>query len=310
MLENPTTKITLLGCNSDIGAEKNNSLLSTKRAEEVKNYLVNVWKISSDRIKLESRGLPAKASLPKDEADKIAENRRVEILSDEYEILKPVFIEKIDRTANPPIARFKQSANSEIGLKNWEVTAYQTSDPTNKYISSGTSQLLQTVDWKLDNFQKIIPKFPEPLLYSLKLTDSKGNEKFIDSKTLPIKVVTLQEKKKEMLGDYEIERFSLILFDFDKANIEGNNQKIIDFIKTRIKPNSEVEISGYTDRTGEEDYNKKLSSMRAEQTKKALGTSAAKAQGFGEEKLIYDNELPEGRFYCRTIEITVRTKKE
>jgi flagellar motor protein MotB len=50
--------------------------------------------------------------------------------------------------------------------------------------------------------------------------------------------------------------------------------------------------------------------MRAEQTKKALGTSAAKAQGFGEEKLIYDNELPEGRFYCRTIEITVRTKKE
>jgi hypothetical protein len=30
-------------------------------------------------------------------------------------------------------------------------------------------------------------------------------------------------------------------------------------------------------------------------------------EGMGERELIYNNELPEGRFYCRTVTITVET---
>jgi outer membrane protein OmpA-like peptidoglycan-associated protein len=308
MREHPNAKITLIGCNSGINLEKNNIALSKKRAETVKEYLVNVWSISPDRIIVKERNLPEKASTPIDEPDKIAENRRVEIYSDEEEILKPVFIEKIDRTATPPIARFKPSANSEAGLKNWEVEAWQNSAPENKFIKSGDTLVPQFIDWKMEQYQKIIPKSPEPIYYSLKLVDVKNSETIITQKTLPVEVLTISKKRIERIGDYEIEKFSLILFDFDKADIKGNNQKIIEFISSRIKPESEIEIKGYTDRTGDEAYNQKLSERRAIATKNALKRSDALAKGIGEQELLYDNDLPEGRFYCRTVQVIVKTK--
>jgi outer membrane protein OmpA-like peptidoglycan-associated protein len=140
------------------------------------------------------------------------------------------------------------------------------------------------------------------------LKDEKGNEFISNEKTIKIDLVTIQEKRKEMLGDFEIERFSLILFDFDKANIDGNNKNIVEFIKNRIKTNSEIEITGYTDRTGEAQYNKNLSTKRSENTKKALGIESAIFNGLGSEVTLYNNNLPEGRFYCRTVNVLVKTK--
>lgn len=308
LTENPSAKLTLIGCNADLGDEKNNIELSQKRAEAVRDYLLNVWNIDKKRITLEKRNLPAKASTPFDEPDKIAENRRVEFYSDNYEILKPIFIEKIDRTANPPVVRFKADVNAEAGLKGWQTEAYQNSDIDNKFISQGKSDLPQQIDWQLEYNQKTIPKSPEPIVYKLELEDVWGNKKIIDNQTLPINVISIRNKRIEKQGDYEIERYSLILFDFDKAAIEGNNQKIIDFIKNRIKPDSEIEISGYTDRTGEADYNKSLSERRSLSAKSALKRNDAVASGIGEEQLLYNNDLPEGRFYCRTVNIVVKTK--
>ena len=37
--------ITLTGCNSNFGSEKSNLELSEKRAETIKNYLTDVWKL-------------------------------------------------------------------------------------------------------------------------------------------------------------------------------------------------------------------------------------------------------------------------
>ncbi len=141
MLANPTAKITLIGCNSDQGAEKGNIELSRKRAEEVKSYLTTVWNIADDRITIQTRNLPQKASTPTNEPDKIAENRRVEIISDNEKITEPIFIEKIDRTTNPPIVRFKLEADAEAGLKNWDVKAYQNFDKENRFEYSKLGQI-------------------------------------------------------------------------------------------------------------------------------------------------------------------------
>jgi outer membrane protein OmpA-like peptidoglycan-associated protein len=307
MTKYPTANITLIGCNSNLGAEKGNTGLSQKRAETARDYLINVWSIGRDRIKIEKRNRPAKASTPIEEPDKTQENRRVELYSDNDKILEPVFIEKIDRSANPPVVRFKAESMAEAGLKNWQIKSYQNSDMQNKFISNGETEIPAKVDWELEKFQKIIPKSPEPIVYSLELEDKKGNKKIIDNQTLPIEVITIQKKRTERVGDFEIERFSLILFDFDKSTIEGSNKKIIDFISSRIKPESEIEIKGYTDRTGDADYNKKLSERRTLSTKTAIKRQDAKAVGIGEEELLYNNEIPEGRFYCRTVNIEVKT---
>ena len=306
--EYPTAKITLIGCNSGQGAEKGNTELSRRRAEEVKSYLVKVWNIAEERIIIEARNLPQKPTTPPDEPDKIQENRRVEIISDNDKILEPIFIEKIDRIATPPTARFKLQAQSEAGIAKWIVTGYQQSDLANKFIVEGAGEIQPQVDWVLSQYQKITPKSPEPVVGELFLQDKKGNTNVTRTQTQPIEVIKITDTLVRKEGDYKIEKFSLILFDFDKATIEGINKKIVEFMRRRIQPNSEIEIIGYTDRTGTPEYNKQLSKRRADAVKEALNRPDVVAIGVGQERLLYDNNLPEGRFYCRTVEVNVKTR--
>lgn len=308
MKDNPKAKITLVGCNSDLDNEKGNTELSQKRAESVKNYLVNNWNIEDSRIKIEKRNLPLNPSTPKDEPDKIAENRRVEINSDNYKILEPILTENIERTANPPSVRFYPTIKAESGIKQWQITASQNTDSKNKFSKTGSGEMPKFIDWKLDGQQDITPKTAEPLNYTFEAIDTKSNKKTAENKTLPFKLITVQNKRIEKVEDTEIEKYSLILFDFDKATIEGNNKKIIELIDSKIRPNSEVEIIGYTDRTGSEEYNLTLSEKRASALKNALNKQNIKSEGKGNKVLLFDNNNPEGRFYSRTVVITIKTK--
>ena len=308
--KNPDAELTLVGCNSGIGAEKGNLDLSQKRAESVMSYLANTWEINPDRIEIKKRNLPEKPSTPVEEPEKITENRRVEIYSDNEEILKPIFIKKIDRTANPPVIRFKPDVSAEAGIESWSIRAFQGNAPERMFKADESGFIPENVDWELENRQRIMPRDSEPVKYEISVIDEKGKEKRAVGKTRPIRVITLQKKRTEKIEGYEIERFSLILFDFDEALIEGNNERIIDIISDRIKPGSEIDITGYTDRTGDEEHNKALSERRARTTRNALGRSDAEVNGVGEEKLLYDNSLPEGRFYSRTVVVTVKTNME
>ncbi|MFN3306642.1 MAG: OmpA family protein, partial [Candidatus Kapaibacteriota bacterium] len=308
--EYPKAKLTVVGCNSNIGIEKMNLQLSEARARQVKEYLVDIWEIDPERIIIEKRNLPSKPSTPFNDPVKAEENRRVELYSDDERILEWIFIEKVDAQASPPIVRFKTSVVSEAGIKNWEISAYQSATPDLKFIAKGQGTLVESVDWRLEDFQKIIPRKPEPIVYNLILNDMKGNHTEVIGKTLPIVVRSIKTKREERVEDYIIERFSLILFDFDKATIEGLNKRIVEFIRNRVQPISQISIYGYTDYTGEEDYNLQLSERRAQATKEALMRPDATANGRGEQKLLYNNSIPEGRFYCRTVEIIVKTKVE
>ena len=75
---------------------------------------------------------------------------------------------------------------------------------------------------------------------------------------------------------------------------------------------SGVLVSNSSDRTGEEDYNLQLSDNRASRVADKLKSlkenfSKVSYDAYGESVLRYNNELPEGRFYCRTVEIIVET---
>ncbi len=300
--------ITLTGCNSDLGEEKGNKQLSQSRAETVKNYFVNTWGIDVKRISIVSRNLPALASTPSDDIDKSQENRRVEITSNNSKIIEPLQIENIQKTANPPIVRFKQSTQSEAGISDWTLRAAQKNNNSAEFIASGKSNITNTIDWALDKNQKLMPNSAEPIQYSLELADNKNNKTKSDPKDLDIKYISIKTKRTQNTDDYLIEKFKLILFDFDQSKIEKANNEIIALIKSRIKPDSEIEIIGYTDRTGDAEYNRRLSERRAEAVSASIDKKDANYKGVGEDVLLYDNNSPEGRFYCRTVEITIRTK--
>jgi outer membrane protein OmpA-like peptidoglycan-associated protein len=308
MTDNPKAKLKIVGCNSDFGNEKGNKELSTKRATIVKDYLVNIWIIKDTRLTVEGRNLPEKASTPATDAEKSEENRRVEIYTDDYEILAPVFLADTIRTSNPPIVRFYPTVKSDAGVTSWKITANQDIDNIqNSFVKEGNTTPSSTIDWEVAKNNSLTPKKPLPINYTIKVKDQAGKEFETPVKTLPFELVTIVRKREMGIQDKKIENFSLILFDFDKSVISGTNKKIVDMIKNRITPESIISIEGYTDRIGEDEYNMNLSEKRALTAKDAIGRKDAKVVGVGEGKLLYDNNIPEGRFYCRTVDIRIET---
>lgn len=308
MSKYPDATITLIGCNSDLAEEKGNKQLSQSRAESVKNYLVSAWAIDAKRIAVESRNLPALASTPFDDMDKSPENRRVEITSNNNKIIEPLQIENIQRTSNPPVVRFKPTSQSDAGIINWTLRAVQRNNSTTEFTESGRKTPNETIDWVLEKNQKIMPNSAEPLQYSIEVIDNKNNKAKSETKNLDIQYLSIKSKRTQKTDDYVIEKFNLILFDFDQAKIEKANKEILALIKSRIKPESEIEIIGYTDRTGDAEYNRSLSARRAEAVFHSINRKDATFKGIGEDYLLYDNDTPEGRFYCRTVKVTVKTK--
>ena len=71
--------------------------------------------------------------------------------------------------------------------------------------------------------------------------------------------------------------------------------------------NVEIKIVGYADKTGNYDYNRRLSAKRAVAVADAIEVPPSMAGGVGFTDLLFDNATPEGRFFCRTVRIFVKT---
>jgi outer membrane protein OmpA-like peptidoglycan-associated protein len=136
-------------------------------------------------------------------------------------------------------------------------------------------------------------------------------------------VLTVKDMKCEKTGmvpcvfqttDSTLDRYSLILFDFDSYKLSEANSAIADFIDKNIAKDENnnilgtVEIKGYTDNIGSESYNLQLSQKRAEALAKLLKLEGTKikVEGLGETSPLYSQDSPEGRFYCRTVTVIVK----
>jgi len=93
-----------------------------------------------------------------------------------------------------------------------------------------------------------------------------------------------------------------IYYDFDKAILKREAKQSIDtslLILLKENPQIVIEISSHTDSKGDDEYNKKLSQERAESVvkhliRKGIDSKRLVAKGYGEEKPIALNELPDG----------------
>ena len=302
----PKEKLTITGSNKNLGVETNNLELSRKRAEAVKEYLANTWGIKSERIILKERNIPENPG-NNTITDGQIENQRAELSSTSFDILKPVYLKEIEKKSNPPIVEIEPVINSEAGIKDWNLKVEQSGSvlrnykPDNKNIKSPDKFV-----WEVE--KEPIPKFDAPVEINLTATDE--IEQITDAKTsLKIEQLTIRKKRYELKEDKRIERFSLIVFDYDKANIKPDHKRILDEIKQRIMPNSFVTIEGYADRTGELAYNKELALRRCNEVQSILNVpnDKLKINPIGSEILLYDNGLAQGRSYCRTVKIKIET---
>lgn len=300
--DNPSSDLKIIGCNSDIGIEENNLDLSKQRAQNVFDYFVNNLGIDSFRLKLEYRNLPAKAA-NKNTKDGQEENRRVELISNDFSIIAPIITNESTIVTNPETIRFKNIIDSEIGIKNWGLSVYQNTQLLKEYL--GGSNYLEQIDWELNKEKLTHPKTDENLRFRLYASDGEQDEFNEDS--IEVKQVTIKTKKINKIDDKEINKFNLILFDVRSSVITENNKQILNIIQDYVKTDSQISITGYTDRLGDETYNNKLAEDRATSTLKELKNVNLKQIEYKGNSTLYNPDLPEGRLYNRTVEIIIET---
>jgi outer membrane protein OmpA-like peptidoglycan-associated protein len=297
-------RITLTGSTDDKDSEKGNSSLALRRATSVKNYLLSVWSIDSNRIALTTRSLPSIPSTPLF-AEGDEENRRVEITSDSDALFRPIVHERLSEfEITPPVMELSLGADATSVIERWSMRIRHSGEIIAEFGGSGTPP--PTLQWRLDDEVAARVSATDKLTATLEITDQQGlsGESAID---IPVR---------KQQNSFEVGRLSLIVFDFDRSDILPHNQRMIGrFVAEAIKPTSSVIITGSTDKLGEAPHNLTLSAARADNVRRILLSQNPRyekleARGIGEAPELYDNALPEGRFYCRTVAVEVSTPVE
>jgi outer membrane protein OmpA-like peptidoglycan-associated protein len=300
--ENPSAKITLVGCNSFENKELGNRALSQSRATAVRDYLHQVWEIPNSRMVIDFHDLPDEPSFTTD-TDGIAENRRVEIHSSDSKITEPVISSDTMTRITPDMLRFKPNVIAEAGVQSWKLDAMQDNVRLKEF--AGTNTIPETLDWSLGTNDEILGRNPGMVTYAMVVTDQQNRQARAEGAAIPVQKVTIEQKRSERVADKEVDHYSLILFAFDKADLTSSNQRTLGYIREHTTPDASVTITGYTDRMGDAEHNQQLAEMRAKEAALALGVRTDAVRGVGKAELLYDNSLPEGRFYCRTVKIDV-----
>ncbi len=285
--------------------------IAQQRAEAVKVYLVSTFGIAPERILVEARRLPEKPSAIND-PDGQAENRRVEFYPSIPEILEPVFVEKErQRIAFPNLIEFRPivSGLDSSALITYTMSIEQAGKTFRNIRRRGLPSIIRPIRWRIVPDELAADNLPVEYQYTLR--DAHHREAAVQD-LIPVEFLSRQQKVENRLPDRRIQKFSLVLFDFDKADLTPANQRILDrYVLPAIQFNSTVKIYGYTDRIGEADYNKRLAQQRAETVKQYLASRARakhyEAIGVGEDLLLYDNDTPIGRQLSRTVQIIVET---
>ncbi len=302
--KNPRATVTLTGFAGSSEEERSDPRLPIERAEAVQKYFSDAWGIDPKRMRI-ARDTAVLLPASPEAAQLEEEARRVIISSPDYDILAPIIIDDVERSVTPPQVQFFPEIVSQAGLAAWSIEVVQGAKRMKEFRGSefGSS----AVEWDLA--QGALPAGEEPIRATLAVRDRAGQIGRAEV-SIPVRQLTVTRKREERVGNIRRERYRLILFGYDSAELGPVNERIMAFIRERLAPGASVRIDGYTDHVGSEEHNIQLSSARASSVRAALGPDVPEerieVRANGESDL-FDNALPEGRYFCRTVHITVET---
>ncbi|MBC8146062.1 MAG: OmpA family protein [bacterium] len=129
------------------------------------------------------------------------------------------------------------------------------------------------------------------------------------SDTVVLRQQGLIEQERNVVAGSFVDSYTLLLYSFDSDAILDFTQQASVLMLSQVNDQSKVSVVGHTDRIGLPYYNQQLSERRAQVASQNLGVpmQVKEIKGLGEKKLLYDNALPEGRYYCRTVTVTIET---
>jgi len=306
---NPAARITLVGT----GSKDEPAELRRGRAVRVGAYLQEVWGIASSRISL-SEGQGAMQRSSEVTEDGRGDNRRVEISSNDENLLGPVITERMIRTFDPPLIRLKPWYQAEAGVKGWTLAITQRGNLVARYSSDDAGKADPNMMWRLD--YTAIDSALAPLVAELMVEDSAGGRVTARSE-LPMTLarrLKVVDGRVDQNGERQQIAYSLLAFDYNLAGLGRQAELTIDEVAEVVAEGASISITGYTDRIGEEQHNIDLSRQRAEAAEAALRARLQRkgvrnvhftVTGGGVETARFANDLPEGRVLSRGVNILV-----
>jgi outer membrane protein OmpA-like peptidoglycan-associated protein len=309
MRDNSSSTIVLTGASDKNPAE------GKMLAENIKQYLVNVFGINPSRINTEGRNKPLIASEQPGATKELGllreGDRRVDITSFSPELLmqvggsassflKPVEITAVQEDPLDSHVLFNAEGASEL-LKSWSVEVKDEQGKVQHYGPFTQNQASVPGKTILGNSQMGN--------YTITMTGETKSGLMVQKEST-VSFMKVEDAKQEGL------RYS-ILFDFDKSKTIASYTKFLTENVTPLIPeNGTVIIHGHSDIIGEEKYNQNLSNERAMGTQQIIESALAAAgktgvkfetNGFGEDNdtAPFGNNLPEERFYNRTVIIDI-----
>lgn len=271
------------------------------RLNSIKNYLTTNWDINSSKIKSEIVDIDLKDVNKNDDIFK--EASRVELVSDNVKVNQPVYLKEVIKSSNPP----KVGVDVEITASNppvdWKLSINQNKSILRDY---NGNELQFSKVWNLE--EEPMPLLEKNIDFNFTAND-KLNSNTKLNENLIIKQLTIKKKREVLKDDKKLEKYSLIVFDYNSAELKATHLDVINKVKESIKPNSIVTIAGYADRTGDTEYNKNLASRRINAIRKLINVPAKEfiEIPYGNSVLLYDNDTEVGRSLSRTVQITIET---
>jgi outer membrane protein OmpA-like peptidoglycan-associated protein/Mg-chelatase subunit ChlD len=315
MRANPEATVELVGCNANVGEEKGRKEVSRARAEGVKAYLQYIWGIDPARMVVEARNLPEVPTSGRTPEGQ-AENRRVEIHSEQAAILDVVRSTYSEAHSDVADVIVKPAIASEHGILNWRITVMGDDQPIFSQTGTGTPD--EEIVLKSDALTPVALSQYSRLTAEIDIEDTEGQALTLTSAPMAIEFIQRETQRARNLGYRVQEKYALILFDFDSDKIKERNASVVETIVARIRefPAAEVAIVGHTDNIGKEAYNLQLSERRAkavyEQITVAIGETPPETlthMGIGSFDPLYGNGLPENRALNRTVTVTLEYEK-
>ena len=311
---NPEARIKIVGCNSNRGDEYNRKDLSRSRAESVRAYLKYIWGIESARMDLEARNRPAVASASSVDEGR-TENQRVEIYSESPALLDTIKSTYVENISNAQEVRVLPQIQSGYDLARWTVALI--GDGTLIDSTAGQGDLMPTYQFNLNDIGLGRIRGYENIGANIEVEDKKGHTYKTHAST-SVRFIRREERVAKKEGYKVMEKYALILFDFNRADIKDRNRAVLDRIVTRIKevPTARVTIEGHTDTIGKEAYNIDLSKRRAKAAYDMItaggnmNSENITYEGAGPHNPLFDNNMPEGRALNRTVTVTLEYEQQ
>lgn len=305
MNKNMQANIELRGF-SDPTTENSDCELAGKRVGTVREYLANVWNVDRSRISLDmdnrkcSPDNPTMSRIPQG----YEENRRIEIISDQKDILAPVIRSRYVEITEYTPKDFYISSSETIGenIISWKL-ASQLGDSV--LDAKDSAQLPLWIQMPIDpeDARLMQQSLNDQLQMSMIIQDNEGDVGSAEV-SIPIQRDTT---------NFAIQRLSLMHFPVQKATLDKQGRNAIDVFLQDLEDNASISIIGYSDNLGNAQSNLELSKERAETVYKYIRSikpksNIVKVNGLGSTALppgIRSHDLPESRFLSRTVQIEI-----